>query len=273
MAATHTTLLIVLFLWHTHVYAKNRLLRDGFTSVPAFEKVTYNAVNYIPMYGNLGLVDSTKFTYYNNTDYCHKAMTRYRGINDLSGLFDSQGTITNTAIGLGQKMCLCFSLVEDLGMMDMCLGIDGDASIMETCCEPEDVGVYRPGNKALPQCKAVSTSDDEQPLDTPIMPPSSSSPSSRLVVSSSSSSRGESSPPSIIGGSSPRTMTSTPSSSMFTTVTSSTMVLGPESSAASGPRDQERNTLSQSDKLALGVGLGMVSIPTCIGGRKVVRLT
>ena len=208
-----------------------RLTRDGPAALWGFPGLSHQAVDYAPARGALGLTKPDMYTYIQTVATCESAMAAYNRTATTSAIYDETGARAPGAqVGAGTPLCICFSLGGAPGKMDLCVHVLGDGT-------PEGRGTLwyddiaggtyvSNANKALPQCG-----------DIDVAAVSASVYAALGAASPTANAAGASGAPGSSGAAAPgRTVYAT------------------APAAADGS-----DGLSRSDKIALGVGLGMVS--------------
>lgn len=238
-------LLIFLLLAHciglTFADGPPRLVRDGIGEIYGFDGVSYRAVNYIPVCGALTLTNTGYYDTWSNEATCDTSMGSYNQTTDTSAIYDHTGVPSSVQIGTGSPVCLCFSLGGGQGQMNMCISIlsDGTPDSYGTT----DVGTFASNaDKALPQCKDVDVSSISASVYSKLGATSSvSAPvptTSTMIITTTS-------------GSVVQTLTALVAVPIETTPTGN-------STGNSGNGAVSRGN-NKENKIALGVGLGMVS--------------
>ena len=239
-------LLIFLLLTHCIVLTladgPPRLVRDGIAEIYGFDGVSYKAVNYFPVCGALTLSNTGDYETWSNEATCDTSMGSYNQTTDTSAVYDHTGVPSNVQIGTGSPLCLCFSLGGGQGQMNMCISILGDGT--PDSYSDYDVGTYASNaDKAVPQCKDVDVSSISASVYSKLAATSSgtvpASTSSTMIITTTS-------------GSVVRTLTALVAVPIETAATGNTTNI--ENVAASKGNDKQ-------NKIALGVGIGMVSKP------------
>ena len=220
-----------------------RLVRDGIGEIYGFDGVSYRAVNYLPVYGALTLSNTDDYDTWSNMAICDTSMSSYNQTTNTSAVYDHTGVPSSVQIGTGTPLCLCFSLGGGQGQMNMCISILSDGtpdSYGET-----DIGTFASNaDKAIPQCKNVDVSSI------------SASVYSKLGATSSGSAPGATNSTMIItttSGSLVQTLTALVAVPIETTPTGNSTGNSESGDVSKG--------LSKENKIAIGVGLGMVSKP------------
>lgn len=212
-----------------------RLTRDGIAQIWGFPGVNYKAVNYIPVCGTLSLTNKDEYTYISTVATCDASMSAYNKTAAVSAVYDYTGVISDVEIGTGMPVCLCFSLGGGPGKMDMCMNIlsDGTPEGRWTIAYGDIAGgtFISNSDKGLPQCNEVN------------VPSISSSVYASLGASTSGATPAATNVKVIVttSGTSIQTFTST-------------------STASASLVTSNSSGFSKSDQIALGVGLGMVSV-------------
>ena len=237
---------LLIFLLLTHCIALTsadgppRLVRDGIAEIYGFDGVSYKAVNYIPVCGALTLSDTGEYETWSNYATCDTSMGSYNQTTNTSAVYDHTGVPSSVQIGTGSPVCLCFSLGGGQGQMNMCISVLGDGT--PDSWTGTDVGTYASNaDKALPQCKDVDVSSVSASVYSKLGATSSgsvpASTSSTMIITTTS-------------GSVVRTLTALVAVPIETSPAGNTTNI--ENEASSKGNDKQ-------NKIALGVGLGMVS--------------
>ena len=228
---------------HTFADTPPRLVRDGIASIWGFPGVSYKAVNYIPVCGALTLTNTDQYEYFTTEATCDASMNAYNQTSDTSNVYDYTGTLSSEQIGTGSPVCLCFSLGGAPGQMDLCINIlsDGTPEHWYPTQFGDVVGGTFVSNadKALPLCKDVDVAS-----------------LSASAYSKLGATRSDSAPEPTTSS----ILLTTTSGSVVRTFTA--LVVAPTENPPTG--DSGNRTASRGAereyKVAMGVGLGMVSI-------------
>ena len=223
-----------------------RLTRDGVSDIWGFPGVSYKAVNYIPVCGTLSLSNPDEYTYFTTVATCDSSMSTYDQTTATSALYDYTGTPSNVQIGTGTPVCLCFSLGGALGQMDMCVNILGDGTPEgRWSVSLDDIigGTFvSNANKALPQCNTVN------------VPSISSSVYAQLQTTDSSRIANPTPAPA------PTTLDTVIVTTIGTQVHTFTALVAMPSSIPANISTADPGDDNKSNRIALGLGLGIVSI-------------
>ncbi|KAH7088036.1 hypothetical protein FB567DRAFT_468518 [Paraphoma chrysanthemicola] len=227
------------------------MVRDSVANgIMGWPGLVYQATRFEPLCGNLG-TDARYNDLIDMSGRCTAAMDAFG--NDTSAtlaIYDSTGSlIKDGIIGNGYETCLCFALSQTgtTGFKGaFCWWVDGSGRGDGWWALRYDrilAGNYRPNvAKTLPQCKDVDVKKLKESWSATAVQPSATVGSKTATPSASKGS----------------VISSTSNAVTTNTVFSST-------SAPSNPSDGNGRSLTQGDKIALGVGIG-IGVPTVLVG-------
>ncbi|KAH6666029.1 hypothetical protein B0J14DRAFT_491596 [Halenospora varia] len=256
------------------------MIRDGAvsdTDLIGYSGTNYQAIRYEPLCGTLGTNDRFK-NKIDMTEHCTAAMQLFSNNSvDHLAFYDTTGVrLKNVVVGGGRDLCMCFSLAQGASVSngikgDICIYVDGTATAQVWWSIALDdflASSYRPGAyKSLPACgnvdldslKASWSATAAQPSVTEVVSTlgninignTKSSAITQTVLSMSTFT------PSVIDYTQLTLLTTTNSQGVLTTQTGTLTTRLPVVTSAPPPDAG----LSSSDKIALGVGLG-IGLPT-----------
>ncbi|KAK6529424.1 hypothetical protein TWF281_008600 [Arthrobotrys megalospora] len=141
----------------SHAASQYLLARDRSGTIPGFEGLSYQAIRWEPLCGNLGTAEGYRQVY-EWSPFCRPAIEVFTNITDNFGLYDRTGLRLRgqeARIGAGIELCLCFALrqIQDKNLAGAyCIYVNGNA---QAYLDGNIALNYRPGvdvDRALPIC-------------------------------------------------------------------------------------------------------------------------
>ncbi|KAK6511704.1 hypothetical protein TWF481_000610 [Arthrobotrys musiformis] len=151
--------LLHFLLFFNPIYAATLTLlsRDGSSTIQGWEGLSYQAIRYEPLCGNLGTADYYRQSY-TYAPFCLPATEVFTNITDSFAIYDGTGIRLkgpDARIGAGTQICACFALrqIQDRNLAAaICIYVNGDA---QAYFDNTIALNYRPGvdaDRALPIC-------------------------------------------------------------------------------------------------------------------------
>lgn len=141
-------------------YTGDPITKDGVATIVGYPGTVYQAVDYIPVCGTLGAVQTTPIEV---TAVCDPAMSVFNTTSTTYAFYDDSGVLLSVRPVTGTPGCMCFSLAMLSGSQgDICISIDGygqpQVDYVDQLLSYILAGNFQPGGKSLPQCKDVNIS-------------------------------------------------------------------------------------------------------------------
>ncbi|KAK6335090.1 hypothetical protein TWF718_010531 [Orbilia javanica] len=280
-----TRLLLPLLLFFKFNNAEELILlpREGDTLIRGWEGLSYQAIRYEPLCGNLGTADYYRQVY-SYSPFCQPATEEFTNATDSSfAVYDSTGILlrgSEARIGNGKPKCSCFALrqIQDANFAAaICMYVNGDAQMLFS----NVVGLnYRPGvdvDRALPLCggfdieaakeqwsktavqpQATGVGTSAGDIETQTSGPTVSRAVTETLTVPSTEYTVSTYFPSVMPYTETAIYTTTGSDGVLTTITTARTTLLPVVTVSTTPESGSKN-----DKVVLGVGLG-IGIPALI---------